>query len=137
MIGDTGIVGRFLEMEKSMIYLAPEVLKSLTKRTTKADIYSYGIMLWEMWYGTQAFTELMPIDQKTFREKIAGGYRPIEEDMDISIPRIQDVRKSCWKALASERPPAKECYGEFQDILKCRDDVKILDDSSTLKETPV
>ena len=118
MIGDTGIVGRFLETEKSIIYLAPEVVADLTNRTKKADIYSYGIMLWEMWYGTQAFTELMPLDKTAFQNHIAGGTRPSKNVMEISLPRIDTIMECCWRSHASERPPAKECYDAFQDIQK-------------------
>ena len=118
MIGDTGVVGRFLETEKSIIYLAPEVLADLTNRTKKADIYSYGIMLWEMWYGTHAFTELMPLDKATFQNRVAEGTRPRKNVMEISVPHIETIMESCWRSHASERPAAKECYDAFQDILK-------------------
>ncbi|KAL9964138.1 hypothetical protein ACROYT_G027725 [Oculina patagonica] len=35
-------------------YFAPEVIRS-SVYDSKADIYSFGIMMWEMWYGTRAF----------------------------------------------------------------------------------
>ena len=38
------------------VYVAPEVFRSEVY-DSKADIYSFGIMLWEMWYGRQAFAE--------------------------------------------------------------------------------
>ncbi|XP_028400657.1 uncharacterized protein LOC114523822 [Dendronephthya gigantea] len=118
MISDVGIAGRFLETEKSMPYLAPEVLENLTNRTKKADIYSYGIMLWEMWYGTQAFTELMPIDKVKFREKIADGYRPKIDQITINIPEIHAVMVRCWATEAEERHSAKKCYEIFQEMIE-------------------
>ena len=38
---------------KETFYIAPEVIKS-GFYNSKADIYSFGIMLWEMWYGKRA-----------------------------------------------------------------------------------
>ena len=39
------------------VYIAPEVFHSL-KYDCKEDIYSLGIILWEMWYGKQAFADV-------------------------------------------------------------------------------
>ena len=117
MITDIGILGQFKETDKSIIYLAPEVLADLETRRKEADIYSYGITLWEMWHGIQAFTELMPLNKTTFQEKIAAGYRPIKPDTTIVLPGIQNIMEGCWKSLAVKRPRAKECYDAFQDIL--------------------
>ncbi len=119
MIADIGIVGQFLETEKSIIYLAPEVLANLEMRTKEADIYSYGIMLWEMWYGIQAFTELMPLNKTTFQDNIAlYGHRPINPGKTISLPEVQTIMAYCWKHPATERFRAEECYDEFQVILR-------------------
>ena len=38
----------------SPAYIAPEVFHSKVY-DSKADIYSLGMMLWEIWYGKQAF----------------------------------------------------------------------------------
>ena len=116
MISDVGIVGQFLETENSIIYLAPEVLENLTNRTKEADMYSYGLVLWEMWYGTQAFTEIMPIDKNTFREKIANHYRPKISKMTINIPVVQAIMTLCWATKAKDRYSAAECYEKFENL---------------------
>ena len=120
MIGDIGIVGIFKETEKSIIYLAPEVLKDTDMCTKAADIYSYGIMVWEMWYGTKAFQELMPLDKATFKEKIVSGYRPKQDDLKISYPGLDSNMKSCWRSDPSQRLSAKECFEKFSEIRKSR-----------------
>ena len=38
------------------IYMAPEVFHS-QKYGTEADIYSLGLIMWEMWYGQRAFAD--------------------------------------------------------------------------------
>ena len=120
-ISDIGIAGQFLETEKSITYLAPEVLEGLTNRTKEADIYSYGIVLWEMWYGTQAFTELTPIKKASFQEKVAGGHRPEIDLTKIIIPAVYTVMEKCWTTEVKERHSAKECYEIFR-IQKTKDD---------------
>ena len=120
-ITDIGIVGRYTETEKGIIYLAPEVLENLLKRKKEADVYSYGIMLWEMWYGLQAFSEIMPLGITKFREKIIHeGYRPRKVETVISLPNIERIMESCWKFDASERPSAGECCEYFQEIIENR-----------------
>ncbi|XP_028400788.1 serine/threonine-protein kinase STY17-like [Dendronephthya gigantea] len=95
MISDIGIVGQFLETEKSITNLAPEVLEDLRNRTKAADVYSYGIVLWEMWYGAHAFREFMPIEKVQFREKLVEGYRP---EMDNNKSTYQKYMGSWWQA---------------------------------------
>ena len=38
------------------VYMAPEVHHSRVY-DSKADIYSLGLIMWEMWYGQQAFAD--------------------------------------------------------------------------------
>ena len=109
-------MGRFKKTEKSIIYLAPEVLEDLKKYTKAADIYSYGIMLWEMWYGTQAFEELMPLNKAEFQEKITDGHRPVMDGETIIFPGIHSLMSFCWKTNANERLSAKECSDKFKQI---------------------
>ncbi|XP_028400792.1 tyrosine-protein kinase transmembrane receptor Ror-like [Dendronephthya gigantea] len=118
IISDIGIVGQHLETERSITYLAPEVFEDQMNCTKEADIYSYGIMLWEMWYGKQAFTELMPIEIVEFRKELADGHRPKTGFTTISIPAIHAVMVKCWATKVEERYSAKECCRVFQDIIE-------------------
>ena len=93
-ITDIGIVGQYRETEKSIVYLSPEVLRNLNVRSKESDVYSYGIMLWEMWYGVEAFNEMkfMPdivqankkrrsIYQKLKRSSRAAGMVVLVKDL--------------------------------------------------------
>lgn len=66
MTSEIGIVGQYLETEKGILCLAPEILEDLHNRTKEGNIYSFGIMLREMWYGDLAFKELKPLNKVTF-----------------------------------------------------------------------
>ena len=113
-------MGRYTETEKSINYLAPEVLVDLFRRKKESDVYSYGIMLWEMWHGEKAFAELMPLEITTFREKIHGGYRPPKRNTAINVPQIEQIMERCWQFQPSERPSAEICCQAFQDIIGSR-----------------
>ena len=117
---DIGIVGQYRETERSIIYLSPEVLKKLQVRMKESDVYSYGIMLWEMWYGMHAFNELKPLELNPFREKIVNGDRPKKPQELTSIPEVEEIIEKCWRNEASERPSAKECKEVFQNIITRR-----------------
>ena len=117
-IADIGIVGQFLDTEQSIIYLAPEVLAEPLVRKKEADIYSYGIMLWEMWYGTQAFTELMPLDKATFQNHIAAGNRPVTSKRGIARLEVVEIITQCWSCDVVERHSAATCREKFKEILK-------------------
>ncbi|XP_028400624.1 uncharacterized protein LOC114523790 [Dendronephthya gigantea] len=121
MISDVGIVGRFLKIPKSITHLAPEVLEDLTNRTKEADIYSYGIVLWEMWYATQAFNEIMPIENVTdFRERLVEGYRPEIDNNKINIPKIHGVMVASWATEVEKRWSVKMCYDAFSEMTEWR-----------------
>ncbi|XP_046839706.1 uncharacterized protein LOC124433902 isoform X1 [Xenia sp. Carnegie-2017] len=109
-ISDVGIVGEFKETEKSIIYHAPEVLENLHHMTKAADIYSFGIMLWEMWYGVVAFEELMPIVKEEFKSKVIKGHRPKNDENKIIIPMIQHLMMYCWLHEHDQRPTSKMCF---------------------------
>ena len=60
----------------TVLYMAPEVFQS-KRYSFQADIYNLGIILWEMWYGRQAFAGLKGLALKDISKKIADdGYRP-------------------------------------------------------------
>ena len=56
-------------------YMAPKVLRS-ELNDFKADIYSFGIMLWEIWYGRQAFADVDSENIQHFINLVNEGCRP-------------------------------------------------------------
>ena len=88
--------------------MAPEVFLSEIYEFS-ADIYSFGIMLWEMWYGQQAFTNITSLAE--FRKVIVNEGRRPEHDNKCWPPDFlwQALMTRCWKKNPTERPTAKEC----------------------------
>ncbi|KAJ1346441.1 hypothetical protein KIN20_001220, partial [Parelaphostrongylus tenuis] len=80
---------------------APEVIATRIY-TAKSDVYSYGILLWEIFNdGEQPFKGM---DNKTIKRMISNPrFRP---PVDRKLPlAIQRVMKTCWRADPKRRPP--------------------------------
>ncbi|XP_062578134.1 uncharacterized protein LOC134240036 [Saccostrea cucullata] len=92
------------------VSMAPEVFKGQIYNTS-ADIFSLGIMVWEMWYGRKVFSEDLYRDIITnywsVKENVIEGVRP-SLDHKYPPPReIQTFISDCWAAKASNRPTAR------------------------------
>ena len=60
------------------LYLAPEVFEGRIYNS-KADMYSFGFVLWELWYGKTAFQDMVVMKSPSavvLLEEVRGGLRP-------------------------------------------------------------
>ena len=94
----------------SVAYTAPEVIRSSMYDRSKADIYSFGITMWEMWYGKRAFFDEEDLDASD----VAKGKRPLHVE-DNTKPPIgwQHLMERCWDGNAKIRPAAAMCHNEL------------------------
>ena len=73
-------------------YMAPEVA-SFRRYDRKADIYNFGVMLWEMWYGKRAFHGISP---KDLQEQVAQTtWRTVlhKHETSLTIHEVQGSNK--------------------------------------------
>ncbi|XP_066024050.1 uncharacterized protein [Pocillopora verrucosa] len=97
------------------VYLAPEVINSCLY-DYKADIYSLGIMLWEMWYGKRALLDVGG-NVHEFFEKVVGGARPTHVEGSKEPPAgLQDLMQRCWDEKPDNRPDAKDCHERLTQL---------------------
>ena len=97
--------------------VAPEVIRS-NVYDSKADIYSFGIMMWEMWYGKRAFLDVGG-DLNTFLKKVTDGVRPCHvQDMIKPPDGWQHLMQSCWDGEADKRPTAAMCHKALSKVYK-------------------
>ena len=96
-------------------YSAPEVLEGL-EYGKPADIYSLGIIVWELWYGRPVKDELSTYHKGDVEAAVRSGIRP-------SLIRIHEppdpwktFMKQCWSHNVKNRPSAVESYNLFDDI---------------------
>eukprot|EP01126_Amoeba_proteus_P039533 TRINITY_DN4178_c0_g1_i19.p1 TRINITY_DN4178_c0_g1~~TRINITY_DN4178_c0_g1_i19.p1 ORF type:complete len:440 (-),score=96.79 TRINITY_DN4178_c0_g1_i19:139-1458(-) len=81
------------------LFMSPEVLRGETV-TEKADVYAYGIVLWEMVTGQEPFCHHE--DYSNFVKSIVAGERPPIPD-NIN-PALGQLLTDLWKAKPTRRP---------------------------------
>ncbi|EFA81294.1 WD40 repeat-containing protein [Heterostelium album PN500] len=88
-------------------WLAPEIIKN-QQYTEKIDIYSYGMVIWEL------ITRDVPFDEyfeelkwnSVIEDKIIGGLRPT---IPVECPEsYQSLIKECWHEDPKKRPSFEE-----------------------------
>ncbi len=93
-------------------YIAPEVLRG-KPYTKAADIYSFGIIMWEMTSGIPVFNNI-PHDFNLFLN-ICQGLRP--DIIKGTMPEYAELMKKCWNSDPNKRPTAEElveCFETWQ-----------------------
>lgn len=99
-------------------YTAPEILKGMKESqkiepTEQSDIYSFGMILYEILTGQSPFQEFDSYE--ILSEKIICGLRPPTDTIfEPFIPLIQ----SCWDDNPKNRPTAKEVSSKIHQIAK-------------------
>uniref|UniRef100_A0A7N8WMP7 Tyrosine-protein kinase n=1 Tax=Mastacembelus armatus TaxID=205130 RepID=A0A7N8WMP7_9TELE len=80
-------------------WTAPEALKK-EKFSTKSDVWSYGVLLWEIFsYGRQPYPKMSLNEVK---ERVEGGYR-MEAPEDCP-PGVYALMRICWEQDPRRRP---------------------------------
>ncbi len=106
----------------TILYMAPEVHEGKSY-CTKVDMYSFGLIMWEMWFGERVFSELSCLNQSEFLRQIKEeNYRPQPPTKDGRFtpnPPPAEWTKlmaSCWQTEPSSRLAAKECKDLIEKI---------------------
>jgi predicted Ser/Thr protein kinase len=118
-VGDFGLSRPIPEKEYTMTscgtpaWAAPEVMQH-RKYSTKADVFSFAICLWEMTTRQKPYAELEPY--QIVIEVAVHNRRP-ELPNDI-LPQFADAIKACWKTDPEKRPSFTELVDYFESV-KC------------------
>ena len=90
-------------------FMAPEMMRKLPV-TEKADVYSFGVLLWEIYTGKKPFQQFKTIktqqEKKEFGDAVWNGARP-----PISLtapPLLGNLIHRCWSTDPSKRPSFSE-----------------------------
>ncbi|KAG9292505.1 hypothetical protein G9A89_001578 [Geosiphon pyriformis] len=109
-------------------YVPPEILRGENYETA-GDIYSFGMILWELAMGKPPFHD-RPHDL-TLLMDILNGLKP---DISVDIPTaFADLIKLCLDKNPSNRPTAKEIRSKVEKIRYLYDD-KITNEGLQLSE---
>ena len=91
-------------------WMAPEVLRN-EKSNEKEDIYSYGVICWEILTGKVPWQELLNPVQVVYAVGVQGRRLAIPEDMDEDM---RGVIEGCWQG----RPEARPGFSELLEVLR-------------------
>jgi serine/threonine protein kinase len=92
-------------------YMAPEIL-SWKPYTKAADIYSFGIIMWEMTSGVPAFHNVSH-DLDLILNIIKYDARP--KIIEGTMPEYVELMEKCWNKDPEKRPTARELKNIFYD----------------------
>ncbi|XP_017067207.2 putative mitogen-activated protein kinase kinase kinase 7-like [Drosophila eugracilis] len=97
------------DMRGTVRYMAPEAIR-YTKYTDKCDVYSFGIVLWEIMARKVPYSHLENADQAfSIMEAIVQGDRPDMNEVRPDCPQgIKQLIKCCVDEDPEKRPSMKE-----------------------------
>ena len=106
----------------TLLYLAPEVLDGQL-HDSKSDMYSFGIILWEMWYAMTAFhVELASRSQFQLLNDVRGGLRPSHiNDTRQPWGMWQLIMEKCWDKEPQHRFTAQQSRDALDRLQKEKD----------------
>ena len=132
-LADVG-VGKFEEditgtICGTSLYLAPEVLEGRIYNS-RADMYSFSFVLWELWYGEKVFADaVVSRRQSKLLQDVKDGLRPCHLDKTSEpSPSWIRVMESCWEKSPGKRMTASDALAVLKE-LKDKGDVHSRSDS--------
>lgn len=123
-VSDFGLSKILIENEKmsnsqtgTAPYMAVEILNGEEEITSKVDVYSFGIMLWELYSETEPFLEYKKNNFLMWK-KVKEGERPKVDETSENIPiDVMKIINLCWAHSANDRPT-------FKDLIKMIEEIK-------------
>ncbi len=116
--------GRFLPSRPTggtLEWMAPERLafayggdRTFGKPSTKTDVYSFGVLLWELATRAKPYEDYK--DAQFIELVKAGGRLPIPETEPKTPPAFAQLIEDCWAQDPSKRPTMEEVLDRLTSI---------------------
>ncbi|KAF9785451.1 kinase-like domain-containing protein [Thelephora terrestris] len=93
-------------------WAAPEVLGNGDKNTREADVFSFGMVVVEVFTGTCPFSEFTA---NFTISKIMDGERPDRPQEPGLTDSVWDITRTCWSQDPGHRPTMPQVVGIFRE----------------------
>ena len=80
----------------------------------QCDIFSFGVLLWEIVQESRAWAEIEEDTNKIAEKLLRGETLPLD---DITPDSLRDLLHNCFQTNPNLRPTAKEVYTQIEDII--------------------
>ncbi len=100
-----------------MKWLSPESIRDYLY-TTKSDVWSYGVLLWEL--ATLGAPPYPGIPPENLFAMLSAGYRMTKPDG--CSEEFYGIMSRCWRLNPDERPSFKDLIGWFETLLRSSSD---------------
>ena len=122
--------GKMTKAVGTLLWMAPEVFRGDRIYGRAIDVYSFGIVMWELTTRQMPWRELQRDGSKCaddgrvsfFKElnhALQSNRRPtIPEDVVLSFPHYVEVMTQCWAGDAADRPPFTQVVDELSACLR-------------------
>lgn len=84
-------------------YMAPELFFGDKKYNSKVDVFSYGLVLYEI-FTTETFSQRLKKERKTYVGALSSGYRPDLSKDERFSPFFANLINDCWATNPESRP---------------------------------
>eukprot|EP00164_Ancoracysta_twista_P003560 GFYU01004753.1.p1 GENE.GFYU01004753.1~~GFYU01004753.1.p1 ORF type:complete len:479 (-),score=88.74 GFYU01004753.1:51-1487(-) len=93
------------------LWMAPEVIRN-EKYDEKVDVYSYGVVLWEMLTNKIPYT-----DKESVQVAVAVAYQGLRPKIPSSCnPKLKKLLEDCWNDDCSKRPTFEMILNFFDSL---------------------
>ena len=96
-------------------HLSPERWRDIEKTTSKSDVYSFAIIIWEIYCEKRPFSGCT--DSGMIKQAVISGTRPNIEVLNDMPPKITKMMVDCWDDNPDIRPPMTTVMGELHNFV--------------------
>jgi len=105
----------------TLLWMAPEVLTDSVKidQAWALDVYSFALVMYEMWSGVQPWSDLKCHPGEVFEElmnRVPHGERPRLPDARAP-PDYAELVVQCWDPVAAKRPRFEEIVAVLRQLV--------------------
>eukprot|EP01156_Anaeramoeba_ignava_P023382 Anaeramoba_ignava/c21502_g1_i1.p1 GENE.c21502_g1_i1~~c21502_g1_i1.p1 ORF type:complete len:465 (-),score=129.03 c21502_g1_i1:128-1522(-) len=115
--GETDITGEMTINIGTPNWMAPEILRGESDYTPKVDVYSYGLVLWEMVYREIPYKKLLlQVGMEEFKSKVGFDKPTLKLPKKYLPEEMNNLMARCWDHDPDKRPEFSEICETLKEI---------------------